>query len=64
MSNIGKTLLPGHALQYEGKPYFTALGQFSFHGGRAMCECGQLAPRGISQTAVKRWHRDHKDSRR
>jgi hypothetical protein len=64
MSNLGKTLLRGHALQYEGRPRFESSGVFSFRGEHAMCECGQLAPGGISQKAAQRWHREHKDSLR
>ena len=61
MSNVGKTLLRGHALHYEGRSFWDSRGMFSLSGEYAMCECGQLAPRCISQAAVKRWHREHKD---
>lgn len=64
MSNVGKTLLRGHGLRCEGRAYWDAAGRFSFYGEHAMCQCGQLSPRGISQNAAKRWHREHKDSLR
>ncbi len=64
MSNIGKTLLAGHALQDEGKAHYTDEGLFRWDGGRAMCECGALAPKGVGVRAAQRWHREHKDSLR
>lgn len=70
MSNIGKTLLRGHALRDEGRVHYGADGLYV--GGwpppgatlHAACSCGLLSPPGISQTAAKRWHREHKDSLR
>lgn len=64
MSNIGKTLLRGHALQYEGGLRWDSRGIYSPYGEYAMCQCGELSPRGISRNAAKRWHREHKDSLR
>jgi hypothetical protein len=68
VSNIGKTLLRGHALLDEGRPWFTAEGLFRWRlsdgTGRAQCECGELSDPGITQATAKRWHRVHKDSLR
>lgn len=64
MSEIGKTLVSGHTLRYEGAPFddegrrATA---FSTGGrGRAKCSCGELSPVLDSGYQRKRWHREHK----
>ena len=64
MSNVGKTLLRGHALRDEGRPHYTAEGVFRWKGGHAKCECGLIFPAGLTQAAVQRFHREHKDSLR
>lgn len=64
MSQVGKTLLRGHALRNEGRRRYDASGLYDWHGDYAMCECGLLSQPGITQTAAKRWHREHKDSLR
>lgn len=68
MSNRGKTLLKGHALQQEGHPtaWDSIYGWWRFDPtwGRGHCECGAAAPLGISVKAVQRWHREHKDALR
>ena len=66
MSNVGKTMLRGHALRNEGLSIYDANGKQDWwgEGSHGLCECGQLFGPGLSQTAVKRAHRVHKDSLR
>jgi hypothetical protein len=69
MSNLGKTLLKGHALSDEGAVRYDQHGNSVDHPFaavplHAICQCGALSPAGISQAAAKRWHREHKDSLR
>ena len=70
MSKVGKTLLKGHGLRHEGAVSYLPNGTWwsfyprpgqTFH---AKCECGALSPAGISQSAARRWHREHKDALR
>lgn len=67
MSQIGKTLLRGHALEGEGayryeRDGITPTGYRD--RGSARCSCGELSDPDISIGAAKRWHREHKDSLR
>ena len=70
MSNVGKTLLPGHGLRYEGRVIYNDKGVMAPEWPprtetlHAKCACGALSPAGISKTAAKQWHREHKDSLR
>lgn len=68
MSQVGKTLLKGHTLRDEGGVWYDQTGKVRAHwikGDRhAKCSCGELSPPNISQSAAKRWHREHKDSLR
>ena len=71
MSNVGKTLLKGHALRDEGQPAYLSDGTFDLNWryrrtreGRAKCSCGALSEMGVTQAEAKRWHRAHKDSLR
>ena len=68
MSQVGKTLLRGHTLRYEGAVCFDARGKrpmdYEVTNLHAKCSCGELSPPNISQSAAKRWHREHKDSLR
>jgi hypothetical protein len=63
MSEIGKTLLRGHALRDEGHLRYTDEGIFRWQAEHAKCECGALSPVTVTnQYQAKRWHREHKDS--
>ena len=72
MTQVGKTLLKGHALRHEGRPWYDAEGGYVTDYGRrvyagdlrAKCSCGALSEPNVSQTAARRWHREHKDSLR
>lgn len=61
MSNVGKTRLAGHGLQYEGRRRYNADGRYDWHGDYVKCECGLLSEPGITSTAARRWHDVHKD---
>jgi hypothetical protein len=69
MSNRGKTLLRGHALREEGRP-FTAHGTALFSGdtrfkpgeGHGLCECGAVSPILASDRQRKAWHAQHKQA--
>lgn len=66
---VGRTVLLGHGLRYEGRVIFNAKGVIESWPSptetiHAKCSCGALSPPGISQNAAKRWHREHKDSLR
>jgi len=59
MSDIGKTLVKGHTLLWEGRPLGNA--GFSVKGtGIGGCSCGARSPELPSGAARKQWHRDHK----
>jgi hypothetical protein len=65
MSNVGKTMVKGHGLQWEGGVVFDADGNLA--AGRlpqsqryAKCRCGALSDVGLSQYRAKKWHRQHK----
>lgn len=66
MSRVGKTILPGHGLEYEGRRRYEADGiTWSRDGsGAARCRCGALSEPGITTKAAQQWHREHKDSLR
>jgi hypothetical protein len=69
MSNLGKTRLKGHALSGEGVVAYDQHGMWVHYPVgptplHAVCECGALSPAGITKSAAKRWHREHKDSLR
>lgn len=54
----------GHALAREGAVAYGPHGHFVSPGLpvplHARCECGALSEPGISRSAAKRWHRQHK----
>jgi hypothetical protein len=70
VSNVGKTVLKGHGLQDEGKPYYNRRGKFtSMHREDAyylygLCACGETFGPGWTQSKIKQAHRDHKDALR
>jgi hypothetical protein len=66
MSQVGKTLLRGHGLEGEGNRRFERDGitESRDGSGSGRCSCGALSEPGISTKAIKRWHREHKDSLR
>lgn len=60
MNLVGKTLLKGHTLLFEGE----AIGQ-SWHKngpGSGKCSCGEMSPELPTRAARKRWHREHKEA--
>lgn len=70
----GKTLLPGHSLDYEGRAYIQRdscaecsglISWSSFHStggpGHGQCSCGARSPHLLSGSARKRWHAEHKE---
>ncbi len=68
LTQRGKTLLKGHALFGEGSRAFTAegrlVGSWSYNAERGGCQCGAVAPAGLSVSATRKWHREHKDALR
>jgi hypothetical protein len=72
VTNVGKTLLKGHALRHEGHAWYDADGQYVGDYGRrvysgnlrAKCSCGAVSEPNISTKAARQWHREHKDSLR
>jgi hypothetical protein len=67
VSNVGKTVLKGHGLQSEGKPYYSKDGYYrsawlsDMDRQYGLCACGETFGPGWSQSAIKRAHRTHKD---
>lgn len=51
----GKTLLPGHTLQFEGHARY---------GREGRCSCGAKSEALPTAAARKRWHAEHKDALR
>jgi len=66
MSNVGKTMVKGHGLIAEGMVAFDREGKAVSYWRRgtneahAQCRCGELSPAGISMSAARKWHRQHK----
>jgi hypothetical protein len=65
VSNVGKTLLKGHGLRWEGAVVhdsdgYVASSRFSTDQLHAKCACGALSPAGISRYGARKWHREHK----
>lgn len=53
----------GHGLRYEGAA-FDEHGKYVGRGlreGRGKCSCGEFSPVLYSDSARKRWHREHKE---
>ena len=60
MSNIGKTLVKGHTLLFEGQPL--GIDIYARRGlGRGKCSCGAMSELLLSNAARKRWHKQHKE---
>lgn len=64
MSNVGKTVLKGHGLQYEGRRRYDADGTYNFYGEYARCACGLSWGPGQSTKVTQQLHREHKDALR
>lgn len=67
MADRRTTLLPGHGLRAEGKPYLRLDGRWvraENEVGRGVCSCGESSEIAISDAARKRWHADHKEQLR
>lgn len=62
MSRVGKTLLKGHSLLFEGAPH-SIDGYRIWHSwdGRAKCSCGAMSAELPSNNQRKLWHRWHKE---
>lgn len=68
--DVGKTVVPGHGLRYEGAPCVArdCCASDGNHGnrnpydsqGHAFCSCGAVSPCLSSTGWRKRWHREHK----
>lgn len=67
----GQTLLRGHALRNEGRPFvhernlrgeYVLQRVFGGSFGRAACECGAASPLYYTTAARKQWHREHKET--
>lgn len=63
MSRVGKTVLKGHGLLFEGKAYQENGSPFSWSEkvGCGKCSCGALSPVLPSKRKRQQWHRQHKD---
>lgn len=59
------TRLPGHSLQHEGHP-FDPDGTRAYSGtiGHALCSCGEMSGPLVTHAARKRWHAEHKETKR
>jgi hypothetical protein len=63
VSNVGKTLVKGHTLRFEGMALYDDDGSGIYgwsRTGRGECSCGERSPVLESNAARKRWHREHK----
>jgi hypothetical protein len=58
MSMVGKTLVKGHTLLFEGQ----ALGRSHDRCGRGIggCTCGERSEELPNRASRKRWHKQHK----
>lgn len=62
----GQTLVKGHTLRDEGKPYWLnvtgipVLQQRGESWGRGLCSCGVISDNMQSTRARRRWHVEHK----
>jgi len=60
------TRLSGHTLYAEGKPCVPdakyAYNLVDGPVGRGLCSCGEQSPELGSNSARRRWHRDHKEA--
>jgi hypothetical protein len=59
----GQTLVKGHTLAYEGKPYNLSGYRVKYSRvGHARCSCGEFSLLFSSDAERKRWHGEHKAS--
>ena len=58
----GQTLLKGHTLRREGKPFHLSGYSVQYStGGHARCSCGEYSAWLNSDADRKRWHAVHKE---
>lgn len=66
MSAVGQTVVAGHGLQREGRPFRRDFlwNRWIFLGpsgeGVGLCRCGQASPVLPTNAARRRWHNEHK----